>query len=97
MGALSIEDRHVGTIEAIAPKLDTTEAEVKTDGLYVWLILSPERDALEEIFSGHRKTYALPEEDTLFLNETQLEEIADRPYYIFENGTITEVPAGKAH
>ena len=47
--------------------------------------------------SGHRKTYALPEEDTLFLNETQLEEIADRPYFIFENGTITEVPAGKAH
>jgi hypothetical protein len=33
VGALSIEDRHVGTIEAIAPKLDTTEAEAKTDGL----------------------------------------------------------------
>ena len=33
MGALSIEDSHVGTIEAIAPKLDTTEAEAKTDGL----------------------------------------------------------------
>ena len=34
-----------------------SKCEVKTDGLYVWLILSPERDALEEIFSGHRKTY----------------------------------------
>ena len=33
MGALSIDDRHVGTIEAIAPKLDTTKDEAKTDGL----------------------------------------------------------------
>ena len=33
----------------------------------------------------------LPEEDTLFLNETQVEEIIDKPYYIFENGTKTEV------
>lgn len=36
--------------------------------------------------SGHRKIIALPEEDTLFLNEDKLEEIADRPYYVFENG-----------
>ena len=41
--------------------------------------------------SDHRKTYALPEEDTLFLNETQVEEFIDRPYYIFENGRKTEV------
>jgi GNAT superfamily N-acetyltransferase len=41
--------------------------------------------------SNHRKIYALPEEDTLFLNEAELEEIIDRPYYIFENGRKTEV------
>ena len=35
--------------------------------------------------------HALPEEDTLFLNETQVEEFIDRPYYIFENGRKTEV------
>ncbi len=41
--------------------------------------------------SKHRKVYALPEEDTLFLNETDLEEIGDRPYFIFENGEKTEI------
>ena len=41
--------------------------------------------------SNHRKTYALPEEDTLFLNETLLEEIIDRPYFIFEGGKKTEI------
>ena len=41
--------------------------------------------------SGHRKVYALPEEDTLFLNENRLEKIIDRPYYVFENGKKTEV------
>ncbi len=57
----------------------------------------PEYDRRSEEYllgiSGHRKVYALPEEDTLFLNETQLEEITSRPYYIFENGRKTEVPA----
>ncbi len=55
----------------------------------------PEHDQRSEEYllkiSGHRKTYALPEEDTLFLNEKQLEEIIDRPYYVFENGRKTEV------
>ncbi len=36
--------------------------------------------------SKHRKVYALPEEDTLFWNEDHLEEIIDRPYFIFDNG-----------
>ena len=45
--------------------------------------------------SEHRKIIALPEEDTLFLNETRLEEIIDRPYYIFDHGKRIEVPAGK--
>ena len=59
----------------------------------------PEQDRLSEDYllkiSNHRKTYALPEEDTLFLNETQLEEIIDKPYYVFENGTKTEVSISK--
>ncbi len=54
----------------------------------------PEHDRRSEDYllkiSDHRKTYALPEEDTLFLNETKLEEIIDRPYYIFEKGEKTE-------
>ena len=61
----------------------------------------PEHDQRSEDYllkiSNHRIIYALPEEDTLFLNETQVEEIIDRPYYIFENGKKTEVPVtGKA-
>lgn len=56
----------------------------------------PELDRRSEEYllkiSGHRKVYALPEEDTLFVNGAQLEEIMDRPYYIFENGRKTQVP-----
>ena len=55
----------------------------------------PEHDQRSEDYllkiSDHRKTYALPEEDTLFLNEAELEEIGDRPYFIYENGRKTEV------
>ena len=55
----------------------------------------PEHDRRSEDYllkiSEHRKVYALPEEDTLFLNESRLEEIIGRPYYIFENGKKTEV------
>ena len=51
---------------------------------------SEEHDSRSEEYllqiSGHRKVIALPEEDTLFLNEDKLEEITERPYYIFENG-----------
>lgn len=56
---------------------------------------TPELDQRSEEYllkiSDHRKVYALPEEDTLFLNETRLEEIIDRPYYVFENGKKTEI------
>ena len=55
----------------------------------------PEHDLRSEKYlleiSKHRKVYALPEEDTLFLNETELEEIGERPYFIFENGKKTEI------
>lgn len=56
----------------------------------------PEHDRRSEAYllkiSGHRKVYALPEEDTLFVNDSQVEAIIDRPYYIFDNGRKTEVP-----
>lgn len=56
----------------------------------------PEHDRRSEEYlltiSEHRKVYALPEEDTLFVNDSQVEAIIDRPYYIFENGRKTEVP-----
>ena len=56
----------------------------------------PEQDRRSEAYllqiSGHRKVYALPEEDTLFVNDSQVEAIIDRPYFIFENGRKTEVP-----
>ncbi len=58
----------------------------------------PEHDQRSEEYllkiSDHRKTYALPEEDTLFLNEDRLEEMIDRPYWIFENHQKTEVIPG---
>lgn len=41
--------------------------------------------------SDHRIVYALPEEDTLFWNDDHLEEIIERPYYIFKNGSMTEI------
>jgi dipeptidase E len=44
----------------------------------------PERDRRSEEYllkiSGHRKVYALPEEDTLFVNHSQVEPIIGRPY-----------------
>ena len=56
---------------------------------------SPEQDQRSETYllqiSDHRRVFALPEEDTLFLNDTQLEEITDRPYFIFEDGRKTEI------
>ena len=59
---------------------------------------SPEQDRRSEEYllkiSDHRKTYALPEEDTLFLNKNCLEEIIDRPYFVFENHQKTEVMPG---
>ena len=55
----------------------------------------PEHDQRSEKYlleiSKHRKVYALPEEDTLFLNETVLEEIGARPYFVFEDGKKTEI------
>lgn len=40
--------------------------------------------------SKHRKVVALPEEVTLFVNGDSIERIGDRPYYLFEKGTITQ-------
>ena len=58
----------------------------------------PEQDQRSEEYllkiSDRRKTYALPEEDTLFLNENHLEEMIDRPYCIFEKHQKTEVIPG---
>lgn len=40
--------------------------------------------------SKEEKSIALPEEDTIFINNNNIEIIGNRPYYIFDNGTITE-------
>lgn len=57
---------------------------------------SPEQDRRSENHllevSKHRTVYALPEEDTLFLNEGRTESIMTKPYYVFENGEKKEVP-----
>ena len=47
------------------------------------------RQYLLEI-SKRRKVIALPEEVTLFVNGDDIEVIGNAPYYIFENGIITE-------
>lgn len=41
--------------------------------------------------SKRKKVIALPEEDTLFINEDNIEVIGDRPYYIFEDGLRIKV------
>ncbi len=38
--------------------------------------------------SKRRKVIALPEEDTLFFNGSEIELIGRRPYYVFENGAV---------
>ena len=36
--------------------------------------------------SYNRKSIALPEEDTIFINESEIDIIGDKDYYVFENG-----------
>ena len=56
---------------------------------------APEHDRKSENYlleiSKRRTVYALPEEDTLFVNGTRTEMIGDRPYYVFSDGRKTEV------
>ena len=42
---------------------------------------------MEKYSSENEAVYALPEEDTIFINGDQVQVIGDRPYYFFENGT----------
>lgn len=41
--------------------------------------------------SKKEKVIALPEEDTIFINNGNIEIIGTRPYYIFEDGNVTEI------
>lgn len=40
--------------------------------------------------SKEEKIIALPEENTIYINDTHTEIIGNKPYYIFENNTIQE-------
>ena len=40
--------------------------------------------------SKTKPVYAIPEEDTLYVEDGRMEFIGDRPYYEFNNGTVTE-------
>ena len=40
--------------------------------------------------SKTKPVYAIPEEDTIYINDGNMEVIGDRPYYIFENGEEIE-------
>lgn len=40
--------------------------------------------------SKEEKIIALPEEDTIFINDNDMQVIGTKPYYIFENNTIQE-------
>ncbi len=42
---------------------------------------------LQKYTSENESVYALPEEDTIFVNGDQIQIIGDRPYYFFESGT----------
>ena len=37
-----------------------------------------------------KPVYAIPEEDTIYVEDGRMEFIGDRPYYEFNNGTVTE-------
>lgn len=45
---------------------------------------------MEKYSSENESVYALPEEDTIFINGDQVQVIGDRPYYFFECGIRTE-------
>ena len=44
---------------------------------------------LEEYSIKHEEVIALPEEDTLYINDNEIEVLGDRPYYKFQNGNET--------
>ena len=41
--------------------------------------------------SKTKPIYAIPEEDTIYINDGKLSFLGNRPYYLFENGTITKL------
>jgi len=45
---------------------------------------------MEKYSSENEAIYALPEEDTIFIDGDHVQVIGDRPYYFFENGTRKE-------
>ena len=45
--------------------------------------------------SKQKPIYAIPEEDTIYVDETGIEFIGTRPYYIFEHGNIQQVNLGE--
>ena len=54
---------------------------------------TPEKDSVSRKYllelSQYRKTYALPEEVTLFITENSMKAIGDRPYFLFSDGAET--------
>lgn len=44
--------------------------------------------------SKTKPVYAIPEEDTIYVEDGRMEFIGDRPYYEFNNGTVTERKIG---
>ena len=56
---------------------------------------TPEKEAKSKVYltelSKKMKIIALPEEDTLFINGSDIEKTGGRPYYYFENGIVTEI------
>ena len=45
--------------------------------------------------SKQKPIYAIPEEDTIYVDETGIEFIGTRPYYIFEHGNIQQINLGE--
>ena len=47
-------------------------------------------DYLINYSNNHEEVIALPEEDTIFIDDNEMIVYGNRPYYIFKNGTISE-------
>ncbi|MBR5178786.1 MAG: C-GCAxxG-C-C family protein [Lachnospiraceae bacterium] len=45
---------------------------------------------IKEYSKTHEAVIAIPEEDTVFIDGDKVQVIGDRPYYIYENGQVTE-------
>ncbi|MBR5976133.1 MAG: Type 1 glutamine amidotransferase-like domain-containing protein [Clostridiales bacterium] len=91
MTAITSDPNDVGLTDTIGfdvlqgVSLDAHYTNAKTEEEHVRVT-----EFLTKYSIEHEKVIALPEEDTLFIDNGEAQVIGNRPYYVFENGIRTE-------